>query len=422
MICPGAPRGVCLLVAILLAWWCTPAAAHLTPNSEIGLAVGANGVDADIIIPQGEYGFATRNPIGNYPQALMRAREYIERHFSVCDHDGRPWRIDLDKVEFVQIAGPPDLHATARLSPPSGASSRRFRIRWTALLEEMPSHFALFVLASDSEGMVGDGREVLGAVRAGDTILEVDRGKSSARVAFANAVLLGIGHIIGGYDHLLFLLALLLPAPMIARAGRWAEPRPIRETVTQLLKIVTAFTIGHSLTLIGATLGGWHLAAAPVEIAIAVSVLVSAVHAIRPLVPGREHYVAIGFGLVHGLAFATLLHDVRAGTASTAVTLIGFNLGIETVQICIVTLVIPPLLVLSRAPIFAMLRTVLAALTAGAATAWILNRSFGLGDGLVAGVDEIVSHGLWAVAMLYLLSVPQAVRMWSRPASRASLA
>ena len=415
MIPLGLARAALALVAVLAAWCGVPAAAHLTPNSEIGLAIQPGGVDADIIIPQGEYGYATGNPVGNEPQALKEARDYIDRHFAVYASDGRRWTIALDDVAFVQIAGPPDLHALARLTPPPGASPRRFRIAWSALLQELPTHFALFVLASDSEGMVGNGREVLGAVRAGETLLEVDRGKSSAHVAFANAMLLGIGHIIGGYDHLLFLLALLLPAPLIARSGRWADPRPIPDTVMHLLKIVTAFTIGHSLTLIGATLGGWHLPAPPVEIAIAVSVLVSAVHAIRPLVPGREHYVAIGFGLVHGLAFATLLHDVGAGTASTAVTLLGFNLGIETVQIAIVALVVPPLLVLSRAPIFAALRTVLAGLTAAAAIAWIVNRSLGLGDGLVAGIDVVVSHGLWAVAMLYLLAIPQAVRMWWRP-------
>ena len=410
----GPSRHIWLTLALLAASCGAPAAAHLTPNSEIGLSIRARGVDADIIVPQGEYAYATGNPAGNNPQALRVARRYLDRHFAVYAPDGRRWTVALDTVEFAQVAGPPDLHASARLSPPPGASPRRFRIQWTALLQELPTHFALFVLASDSEGIVGDGREVLGAVRAGDTLLEVDRGRSSARVAFANAVLLGMGHIIGGYDHLLFLLALLLPAPLIAFGSRWADPRPMCETVTHLLKIVNAFTIGHSLTLIGATLGGWHLPTPPVEIAIATSVLVSAAHAIRPLVPGREHYVALGFGLVHGLAFATLLREVGAGTASTAVTLLGFNVGIEAVQIAIVALVVPPLLVVSRTPLFAVLRTVLAGLTAAAATAWIVNRGFGLGNGLVERIDLIVSHGLWGVGAFYGLTIPQAVRIWSR--------
>lgn len=397
----------------VLAWLAligAPAAAHLTPNSEITLALHADGARADIIVPQGEYGYATGNPTGNDPEALARARAYLARHFAVFAPDGRRWTVTLRNIAFEQIAGPPDLHATAMLVPPRGASPRQFRIAWSALLAELPSHFALFVLARDHEGMVGDGRAILGAVRASDTTLDVDRAAPRAGVALANAMLLGIDHIVGGYDHLLFLLALLLPAPLVARDGRWRDVRSLGGTALQLLRIVTAFTIGHSLTLVAATLGGWSLPTAPVEIAIAASVLLSAAHAIRPLFPGREHVVALGFGLVHGLAFATLLHDAGAAAASTATSLLGFNLGIEVVQLAIVALVTPPLLVLARGRRFAALRTVLAGATAVAAGLWIANRAFGVGDGMVAMTERALSHGLWIVGGLYGLA---ALQLWA---------
>lgn len=390
-----------LLIALFAA---SPAAAHLTPNSEVGLSIGTDSVSADIIVPQGEYAYATGNPISNDAASLGRAKEYLARHFTVSTPDGRPWTIALDDIAFMQIAGPPDLHATALLTPPPGASPRTFRVEWSALLDELPNHFALFVLTGDDEGKIGEGREVLGAVRADSVVLDIDRGESSTRVAFVNAILLGVDHIVGGYDHLLFLLALLLPAPLIAHAGRWSEPRPLRDTVLQLLRIVTAFTIGHSLTLIGATLGDWSLPTAPVEIAIAVSVLVSGLHAIRPLVPGREPVVALGFGLVHGLAFATLLHDAGAGTTSKAATLLGFNVGIEVVQIAIVALMMPALFALSRTSVIPLLRTGLAALTVAAAAFWIFDRSLGIGASGVAWVDAILRHGLWGIAALYALA------------------
>jgi hypothetical protein len=398
-------RPLALLLAALAGLWSSGAAAHLTPNSEVSLIIHADQVAADIIVPQGEYAYATGNPISDRPDAAAIARTYLGRHFAVLAPDGRRWAIAFDRVEFKQIAGPPDLHAIARLAPPPGASTRKFAIDWRVLLDELPSHFALFVLAGDSQGMVGEGREILGAVRAGSTVLHIDRGSPSASVAFANAVLLGVDHILGGYDHLLFLLALLLPAPLIARDGRWRDPRPVRATALQLARIVTAFTVGHSLTLIGATLGGWHLPTAPVEVAIAVSVLVSAIHAIRPLLPGREHYVALLFGLVHGLAFATLLHEAGTGAQSTAVSLLGFNLGIEAVQLAIVALAVPPLLVLSRMPSFALLRIAGAGVAATAAAAWIVNRTTGLGDRLVAGIEALLAQGLWAIAALFVLAL-----------------
>ena len=402
-------RALGLLMAALVAW-SFPAAAHLTPNSEITLTIGADQVAADIIVPLGEYGFATGNPTSNDTASLAQARRYLARHIAVTAPDGRAWSIALRDVEFVQIAGPPDLHATARLIPPPGASPRKFSIEWSALLDRLPGHFALFVLAGDSGGMVGEGREVLGAVRASDTTLTVDRGAPSGWVTLVNAMLLGIDHIVGGYDHLLFLLALLLPAPLIARAGRWRNPQSVRETVWQLLRVVTAFTIGHSLTLIAATLGGWSLPAAPVEIAIAVSVLVSAIHAIRPLFPGQEPYIALGFGLVHGLAFATLLHNAGAGAAGTAISLLGFNLGIEVVQLAVVALVVPPFVMLSRTAIFRPIRVTLGWLMAIAAASWVVNRGLGWGEALVGAIETVVAHGLWAVALLYLLAVTQAVR------------
>jgi hypothetical protein len=407
---PG--RLAAFLLAAFLALWCSAAEAHLTPNSEVNLTIRAGSVSADIIVPQGEYGYATGNPVGDQPGAVATARGYLAQHFTVATPDGRRWSIQLGTVEFKQIAGPPDLHALAELTPPPGASTRKFTVDWRVLLDQLPSHFALFVLAGDNEGMIGEGREILGAVRADSTVLHVDRGVPSTGVAFANAFLLGVEHILGGYDHLLFLLALLLPAPLIAGGGRWRDPRPVRATVLQLTKIVTAFTAGHSLTLIGATLGDWHLPTAPVEVGIALSVLVSAIHAIRPLLPGREPYVALFFGLIHGLAFATLLHQAGAGSASTAVSLLGFNLGIEAVQLAIVALVIPPLLILSRVPSFAVLRVGCAAFAAAAATAWVVNRTTGLGDVVVAGIEAVLAQGLWAIAVLFVLAVDRVVGLW----------
>lgn len=400
-----------LLPALVAA---TPAAAHLTPNSEIGFVIAPEAISADIIVPQGEYAFATGNPVGNDAASLARAKDYLQRHLAVTTPDGRAWSVALRDVAFVQIAGPPDLHATARLIPPPGASPRKFRIQWSALLDELPNHFALFVLTEDRGGTIGQGREVLGAVRAGNTSLAIDRGASSTRAAFANAVLLGIDHIASGYDHLLFLLALLLPAPLIASAGRWSKRRSLCDTIFQLLKIVTAFTIGHSVTLAGATLGNWTLPTAPVEIAIAISVLVSGVHAIRPLVPGQEPLVALGFGLVHGLAFATLLHDAGAGTTSTLTTLLGFNIGIEAVQIGIAALVMPALFALSRTSVFAALRVTLATLTVVAALVWISDRSLGVGIAGVEWIDAIMQFGLWGIAALYALA-------WVLSANRPAL-
>ncbi|MEO6387241.1 MAG: HupE/UreJ family protein [Croceibacterium sp.] len=392
----------CLSAGLLAS----PAAAHLTPNSEIRLTPEQDFILADIIVPRGEYAYGTDNPIDGGPQSLDVARRYLLSHFAVTDSSGKAWQVSIRKVEFVKIEGPPDLHAIAVLTPPPGVDARTLVIDWHVLIDSLPNHFALFVLDGGSQGE----RTILGAVRTGSAPLKVVIADEGALSALSSAVSLGVHHILGGYDHLMFLLALLLPAPLLAQSGRWRGQRSVREAVVKLAQIVTAFTIGHSLTLVGATLGHWNLPTAPVEIAIAVSVLISAIHAARPLLPGREPIVALLFGLVHGLAFATLIQRAGAGTASGAVSLFGFNLGIEMAQLAIVAAVAPSLLILSRFVLYKRLREVLAALCAAAATAWILNRSTGALGGFVTAMETVMSYAGFAVLALAAFALLQWIR------------
>jgi len=379
----------------------SPAAAHLTPNSEVQLAIGHDAVRADVIVPQGEYAYATGNPVGNDLRSLAIARAYLDSHATISAPDGRHWTRRVDSIGFAQIAGPPDLHAVVDWTPPPGAPLRHFSIDWRVIVDVLPNHFALFLVSSDVATRVGAVHEVVGAVRAHSGPLMVDRSDGSALTAFANALMIGIDHILGGYDHLMFLLALLLPAPLIASHGRWTTPRPARQTIGQLVRIVTAFTIGHSVTLIGATLGHWHLLAAPVEVAIAVSVLVSAIHAIRPLLPGREPLIALFFGLIHGLAFATIFAQAGAAMGSGALSLAGVNIGIELVQLGIVLLTAPALLILAPTRVYSPIRVTAAGFACLAAMAWIINRTTGKLTDLVTGLEGAMS---WAGIVIALVS------------------
>ncbi len=242
------------------------------------------------------------------------------------------------------------------------------------MTREAPSHFALLVVDGDLAGGVRGDRELVGALTATRPELAVERGHASVGGLFANAFRLGAHHIAEGYDHLLFLLALLLPAPLIAASGRWTVPRTSRDTAKRLAWIVSAFTLGHSITLILAAFFGVQLPAQPVEAGIAFSVLVSAIHAARPLFPGREPVVAGVFGLVHGLAFATLISNFGLGASTRAIAILGFNLGIEAVQLGVVLAALPALIALAHWRHGPRVRVALAVLTAIAALVWLTQR------------------------------------------------
>ena len=389
-------------LVVLMTMVAAPLTAHSTPNSEVRLTMSNDKMVADIVVPQGEYAFGTGHPIDRSAQSTRLARKYLADHIKVSAPGGKPWIVSIGTVEFVQTDGPPDLHAIAYLVPPAGVAATELTIDWQVLIDELPGHFALFLHDAEASGSNGT---IIGAVRNGTPPLEVSIAEQGALTPLIAAMGLGAHHIMEGYDHLLFLLVLLLPAPLLARAGNWGGNRSTRDTIVILLKIVTAFTIGHSFTLIAATFGRWSLPTAPVEIAIATSVFVSAMHAARPILPGKEPIIALVFGLVHGLAFATLVQEAQAGMASSALTLLGFNLGIELVQLAIVGAVVPSLLVLSRYRLYVGLRQALAYLGIAAATAWIIYRATGLAEGVVTTMEAAMSHAAWLVIVMALLAI-----------------
>ncbi|MDB6023355.1 MAG: lnt [Pedosphaera sp.] len=151
----------------------------------------------------------------------------------------------------------------------------------------------------------------------------------------------GVWHIWTGYDHILFLLALLLPSVLQREAGQWRGVGALRPAFINVLKIVTAFTLAHSLTLTLATLEIVKLPSRLTESAIAASVVLAASNNLWPLIRERGWMVAFGFGLIHGFGFATALGDLGLVHGALLLTLVGFNLGVELGQLAIVAVFLP---------------------------------------------------------------------------------
>ncbi|MEO7853054.1 MAG: HupE/UreJ family protein [Rubrivivax sp.] len=144
---------------------------------------------------------------------------------------------------------------------------------------------------------------------------------------------LGIQHILEGWDHLLFLLVLVLPGGSLGN----------------LVRIITAFTIAHSLTLAAAALEWISVPAAPVEALIALSIAwVAAENLLRARPMSRRWAVAFAFGLIHGLGFSNVLREIGLPRDALLASLLWFNLGIELGQLLVVLLLVPVLAWLGR--------------------------------------------------------------------------
>lgn len=159
--------------------------------------------------------------------------------------------------------------------------------------------------------------------------------------AFTRYVDEGVRHVVIGYDHVLFVLCLLLPAVVRREQGASRAIGDLRAAVRDVIGVVTAFTIAHSLTLCAAALQVVTLPSRWVESAVAASIMAVAVANLL----GRWHQararMAFAFGLLHGLAFASVLADVGLPSTGLAVSLAGFNIGVEIAQLAIVLAFLP---------------------------------------------------------------------------------
>lgn len=151
----------------------------------------------------------------------------------------------------------------------------------------------------------------------------------------------GVWHIWIGFDHILFLVALLLPAVLKREANRWTGVDRFRDAVINVLKIVTAFTIAHSITLSLSVLDIVRLPTRFVESAIAASVALAALSNYWPQLRGKGWLVALGFGLIHGFGFANVLVELELTKSVLALALVGFNVGVEFGQLAIVLVFMP---------------------------------------------------------------------------------
>jgi hypothetical protein len=203
--------------------------------------------------------------------------------------------------------------------------------------------------------------------------------KTSAFVQFREFVKTGIDHIWSGFDHLLFLFSLLLPAVFIWVGKSWQPAENFKTAFIDVLKIVTAFTLAHSITLTLATL---HIVALPsrwVESGIAASVVIAALNNLFTVVHGRRWLVAFGFGLIHGFGFATVLTDLGLPRSVLALALVGFNLGVEIGQLSIVAAFLPIAFALRRTWFYRkMLFVVGSAAIITVASVWFIERAFNL--------------------------------------------
>ena len=216
-----------------------------------------------------------------------------------------------------------------------------------------------------------------GVFSADRPVQEFVLAESSLMAQFLTFIREGIWHIWVGFDHILFILSLLLPSVLVYRQGRWQPARLAAPVFWDVLKVVTSFTIAHSITLSLAALEIIALPSRLVESTIAASVVLAALNNLRPVVLERRWLVAFCFGLIHGFGFASVLADLGLPRDALMLALVGFNVGVEVGQLCIVCAFLPLAYFLRRSTFYLKgIMTGGSALITLVALIWFVERAF----------------------------------------------
>jgi hypothetical protein len=336
----------CSRVIVLIAMlWSAFAHAHKPSDSYLTLRTAPDRAEVtgqwDIALRDLEYalgidgngdGVITWGELRERQQAVQ---QYALAHLSVGRPDAKttePCPLDFNQLLIDEHVD--GTYAVLRFRAVCAAVPEQIAVRYSLLFDVDPNHRGLL----DVQSPRGNQAVVLSPAAPEFVTSATRSGRANALATFIRE---GVSHILQGYDHILFLITLLLPAVVLLRDGRWEPHTSLRDAVLDVAKVVTAFTLAHSLTLSIAVLGWITLPSRFVESAIAFTVVLGALNNLYPIVTRRRWIAAFVFGLIHGFGFASVLADLGLQGADLGLALLGFNVGVESGQLGIVVLLIP---------------------------------------------------------------------------------
>ena len=369
-------RGCWRLWPVLACAWAATANAHIASNGFLTLNVEGSNVTGtiELAMRDGELAIgldSNRDGRINWGEVrshqhdlelYLRSKLSIGNGLSRCSQEFAPVEVN-ERVDGNYLWLP--------FTAACGSQLTRLSIDYRLLQDIDPSHRGLLTITAWGTTQTG----VLGG-SPGPQVVALDH--PSAWRAFAGYLNTGVWHIWSGIDHLLFLLSLLLPAVLRRRDQQWEAVPLAKPAFLSILKVVTAFTVAHSITLSLAAFDVVRLPSRLTESVIAASIIVAALNNIFPRVTEGRWRIAFAFGLLHGFGFASVLADMGLPPGARVVSLVAFNLGVELGQLAVV-LAVMPLAYTVRASAFYR-RTVMqwgSSAIAGLALVWLVQRAVG---------------------------------------------
>ena len=364
------------IAACLLSLMAASAQAHIASSGFLSLKVDGKRVEGALELSVRDAEIAVgldSNHDGSVTWGEARAaagalRRYVHEHLTLGTSQA-PCTLSYGALQVTERAD--GNYLWLPLSAACTVAVQRLDIGYRLLDTEDPSHRGLLTL-------VGAGTVQTAVLGGGRVTQSFDLSRPSAWTAFVEYLQAGVWHIWSGIDHLLFLLSLLLPAVLLRRDRHWVAVPQAAPALLNILKVVTAFTLAHSITLSLAAFDVIRLPTRLTESVIAASIIVAALNNVFPLVTEARWRIAFAFGLLHGFGFATVLSEMGLPRGARLVSLVAFNLGVEAGQLAVV-LAVMPLAYLLRSTRFYRggLMPWGSTAIAGLALVWLVQRALG---------------------------------------------
>jgi hypothetical protein len=379
----------------------SPAGAHTGDQSYLYIDITETAVSGRVEAPIRDLNTALGLDLnGETEEVEAGIQENQDRIFAYLDDhldigaDGTVWPLTFTSAElfFSDLPEEDDNYALFFFEADvTGTIPRDLEVTFDPFFDEIPGRDALLLIGNDWQaGVIENGNEVAATFDGGSRSQVIDLGNTGWVKNLTASTKLGVNHIKTGPDHILFVLVLLLPSVLVF-STRWRPTPSFGSSLWRVLKIVTMFTVAHSITF---SLAGLEVLPLPseriVESIIAISIAAAAIHNIRPLAPNKEWLIAFGFGLFHGMGFASLVSGLDVARSTQMVSLLGRNIGIEIGQAMVVLLLFPGLFLLRRTRYFHRFFVVMSVLLAVISIGWMLERLFEVELGVSAWVDPLV--------------------------------
>ncbi len=363
---------VATLFVVTPAWAHKPSDAYLTLSVE-GAAVNGRidlalrDLDYVLALDADEDGAITWGEVAGRREAVA---ELVRTRITLAS-DRAPCPLTLRPAEAAIADHSDGRYLVLPLEARCPASVRDLAIDYRLFFDVDPQHRGIVRI----DGGGSSRTHVFRASEPTTTISLADAGRLRQLWVLTKA---GVVHIWTGYDHVLFLLALLLPSVLRRQGKAWNPVPALRPALVDVARIVTSFTIAHSITLGLSALGLVTLPSRLVESAIAASVVLAALNNLRPVLRHDRWIAAFALGLLHGFGFASTLTDLDLPRSSFLATLFGFNFGVEVGQLAIVAVFVPAAYLARRSVVYRRGLVVGSLAILAVATLWLVERALDL--------------------------------------------